>query len=370
MDKTAKEFRERVTQRFIDLLENKELNWIKEWSSGSIKQPISGINGRRYKGINIFNLYITMLENGWTDPRWFTFNKLGMLNRNDGEDGHPMVKKGEHGTKVEFWFLFDSRAENGQKSVMTIQDARKLVNSGMREWKDFKWKCRIHTVFNAHQIEGLKLQDPEERKRNMDVTVDQVVNDISKSMGVPINYDEGDRCYYRPSEDAIYLPKPEYFKTSYAFNSTALHELGHATGAECRLNRGLMNVFGTEEYAFEELIAELTSCMFSAEIAEPHDDDNEYWEHHLKNHAAYVQNWIRQLKKDSTALERAIKQAEMATDFLEMHAGIIKPEEYYRKHATENMNTVMVDSQNNLIPEQPEENIQEIVIDKRSRKIR
>ncbi len=40
-----------------------------------------------------------------------------------------------------------------------------------------------------------------------------------------------------------------------------LHEMAHSTGHESRLNRPLLNAFGTPEYAKEELNAELTSLF-------------------------------------------------------------------------------------------------------------
>jgi antirestriction protein ArdC len=43
-------------------------------------------------------------------------------------------------------------------------------------------------------------------------------------------------CYV-PSEDKIYLPNYENFKITDDYYATRLHETGHSTGAEKRLNR-------------------------------------------------------------------------------------------------------------------------------------
>jgi antirestriction protein ArdC len=48
--------------------------------------------------------------------------------------------------------------------------------------------------------------------------------------------------------------------------ATALHELGHRTGAKARLDRDLFGRFGDQSYAAEELIAELTSAFLCAEL--------------------------------------------------------------------------------------------------------
>lgn len=86
-----------------------------------------------------------------------------------------------------------------------------------------------------------------------------------------------------------------------------LHELGHATGGDNRLNRPLANGFGTAEYAREELVAELCSAFASAETGVQFDD---------KNHAAYIGSWLDVLKSDKHAVFAAAKDASKAVDYL------------------------------------------------------
>jgi antirestriction protein ArdC len=88
------------------------------------------------------------------------------------------------------------------------------------------------------------------------------------------------------------------------------HELTHWVGGSKRLDRKLSNEarFGSEAYAFEELIAELGSAFLSADLglaAEPRAD-----------HAGYLQNWIKVLKDDKKAIFTAAAQAEKAVAFL------------------------------------------------------
>lgn len=349
MAKNKKEFREELTQQFLSLLENEQLNWIKEWSSMTAL-PFNGSSGKSYAGINRFKLFVTMLQNNWTDPRFMTFNQIKKMKRDDGQ-GMCSVIKGSKGIQVEYWFLMDRLKAFGQKGkYCTFQEAQKLIDKGLRESSDFQLSARYYTVFNGTQIEGLP-EYVQERKRNIDVRRDEIIDKISDSMKVPIEYNDGDQCYYRPSEDKIYLPKPEYFNSQYAFVSTALHELGHSTGAAHRLHRDLVNFFGTEEYAYEELVAEMTSCFISSEIRMPEDNDQEYWDYHIKNHAGYVQSWASVLKNDCNALPKAIKQAEQAADYLEMHAGIISEQEYEKKYSKEN-HTLTINENNEIKTEQ------------------
>jgi antirestriction protein ArdC len=91
-----------------------------------------------------------------------------------------------------------------------------------------------------------------------------------------------------------------------------LHELGHWTGAEKRLDReGIRHGdFGSEIYAFEELIAELTSAFVGNEIFP------KYITSDLEHHASYLDSWLRVLKKDNKAFFRAIGEAQKASEYL------------------------------------------------------
>ena len=67
-------------------------------------------------------------------------------------------------------------------------------------------------------------------------------------------------------------------------------------------------MFGDEAYAQEELIAEIAAAFFLAALgvsAEPRED-----------HAKYLKNWLRTLKNDPNALQKAFSEAQKASDFV------------------------------------------------------
>lgn len=102
----------------------------------------------------------------------------------------------------------------------------------------------------------------------------------------------GNRAYYMPGLDYIQLPNREQFASADKYYATALHELGHWTGHETRLNRdGITggHAFGSEGYAKEELRAEISSLVVGQELGVGHDPEQ---------HAAYVANWISILQND------------------------------------------------------------------------
>ena len=63
----------------------------------------------------------------------------------------------------------------------------------------------------------------------------------------------------------------------------------------------------SQDYAREELVAELASLFISAETGLPFDPSN---------HAAYIKSWLRALKKDKNEIFRAASSASKATDYL------------------------------------------------------
>ncbi|MBR4876106.1 MAG: hypothetical protein IKU14_00135, partial [Rhodocyclaceae bacterium] len=124
---------------------------------------------------------------------------------------------------------------------------------------------------------------------------------ILKASGVRIEHVVGDQAFYRPATDTITLPDPAQFPTADDYYGTVMHELGHATGHESRLNRPIHNPFGSVEYAREEMRAEIASMILGDEFGLGHDP---------ANHAAYVGHWIKILKDDPSELYRACADAE------------------------------------------------------------
>jgi len=88
----------------------------------------------------------------------------------------------------------------------------------------------------------------------------------------------------------------------------AFHELAHWTGADHRLARGKGNAFGSSDYAFEELVAELSAAFTCATVgvaSSPRAD-----------HAQYIENWLGKLKNDKRYIFEAAKHASKAADFI------------------------------------------------------
>lgn len=302
MNQKTKEFREKISQMFIHALEEKDGIWKKNWSGSRGGPPVNAITGKKYQGINRFYLKLTGAAMGSDDPRWVTFKQA--------QDKGWTVNKGAKGAKVEFWFPYDFTA----KKLLAWEDYYLLKDNG-----DVGLIAKYYTVFNAVDITGIpKLPQYE----NKEVVSDKLIQKISEGMGVKILNDGGDRAYYSVKQDSIHLPTKESFFSSYDYNSTALHELSHASGAPHRLSRMIGGAFGSQKYAYEELVAEISSSFMGEYL------DIQATDQHIENHKAYVQGWIRDIKKDPDVLIHAIRDAGEAANYLEYKGGLINEEEY------------------------------------------
>lgn len=294
---------QQLAEQFLHILEEEKLDWKKEWS-GLSGRPYNPVSKTVYHGSNYFSLLLTSMAKGYQDPRWCTFAQIK-------EQGWTLKAGKGQSAKIEFWYPYDRE----QKKAISWQKFREAGGQINDRYQLFS---RAYSVYNGDMIVGI----PKLEVTQNEIQPVELVDTISGSMGVSISYHKSDQAFYRPVEDRIYLPYRQQFHSEYAYASTALHELSHATGSEHRLNRKQGGEFGTEPYAYEELVAEISSCFLSSELPIGQTEE------HLQNHKAYVQSWIQGIKEQPDALFRAVKDAEQAAVYLEYHGGLITLEEY------------------------------------------
>lgn len=230
---------------------------------------------------------VWLYAQGYSDPRWMTFNQA----RGAGYK----IKKGSRGTSIEYW-QFKSKTPIKDKSGKTVRDS-----NGDKVYLEAKLRKPLvarFTVFNGEQIEGLPEIEP--KAVVPDWERDKRVEGILSKSGADIKHVGGNRAYYSLFRDQIVLPKPSQFVSSAKYYAVALHELGHWTGHESRLNRDMSGGFGSEQYAKEELRAEIFSFMLGGELRLGHDPGQ---------HMAYVDHWIKALENDPREIFRASADA-------------------------------------------------------------
>ena len=312
--KNKDEYRAELADAFAHVLEERGLEWRKEWTGSGGGAPHNGITKACYRGTNAFWLSLVSMLKGYSDPRWVTMVQI----MDNGGKYHPKqkwhLKAGSKATYVEYWYPYDVK----NKKALTWEQYRDEVANGRKD-TEFTLSTKYTAVFNASEVEGMpEIQIPE----TPDVSQEELIGRLCAGMGVQIFLDGGDRAYYSPSQDNIHLPTPESFTSEYAFNATALHELSHSTGHPDRLNRDMAGFFGSTEYAYEELVAEMCSCFMGVNLSAEATPD------HINNHKAYVQSWIQAIRDKPETLVRAIKDAQAAASFMDWKAGLITDMEY------------------------------------------
>ena len=276
------EIRKEITNKLVETMKNGTAPWQRPWRGGEGAK--NGISGRLYTGMNQLVLSIAgnELDKG-KDPRWLTFKQAS--------DNGLKIKKGSKGRKVILWKPFCD--ENDETKIVAVMQ-------------------KTFTVFHASQVDGLKeYKAPEPNIFDAHEKAEKIISES----GAKINFG-GERAFYSPSGDYIQLPKKTDFKSMEGYYSTALHELTHWTGHKSRLNRSIKNNFGTVNYAYEELIAEMGS-LFIASSAKILQVEGEF-----QNHASYVESWLNHLQKEPDMLFKAAAQASKAADFLLKKGGM------------------------------------------------
>lgn len=290
--RTMADIQNDVTNRIIEALENGRAPWVRPWGQlrGSANRgnpmPHNAVGGNEYSGINLLLLGVAQDAKGYSSAGWLTFAQALKLGGN--------VRKGERGTRI---------IKVG-KVVKTTEDSK----TGEEKTRSMSF-LKEFTVFNLEQCEKL----PESitapaftpRPEALDLMRAGVAG-IVRNNQVNLQH-EGQRACYIPALDVIKMPDPACFKSLSHYEGTLLHELTHWTGHPSRLKRDFHGQFGSENYAKEELIAELGAAFLCAALGV----DGEL------QHADYIGSWLKVLKNDRKAIFQASSAARKASEYLQ-----------------------------------------------------
>ena len=286
-------------------LENGVGLWEQGWAGGGA--PVSAISGKQYNGVNRMFLMAATAERGYSDNRWVTFKQMedkGWSFKRD-EEGRSRGKNA--GVSIEYFELRDKETkqpfDRHTLDGMTADERNEYMDENVYPIRKY------YRVFNGDVIEGIPERervehDPMGRNDRAEALIDHWSETQS-----PIKYG-GSMAYYSLTKDEIHLPEKKDFVDMPEFYSTALHEIGHSTGHEKRLNRNLSGAFGSAEYAEEELRAEIASMFLEQDLGVAASDK------HIENNSAYIGAWKSKIKEDPNVLFKAIADAERMTKFV------------------------------------------------------
>ncbi|ROR11528.1 ArdC family protein [Erwinia sp. JUb26] len=276
--KTRTDIYQIVTDSIIEALEAGVKPWFCPWQRvpGMSGLPSNYATGAAYSGMNIMLLWSSASEQGFKDSRWMTYKQA------KAEGGQ--VRKGEHGTTAIFYTTLEKENDDGETDYIPM--------------------LKTFIVFNVEQIDGLPLTTETISPEATFDPLPQAENLFRKS-GANI-VEKGQNAFFSPSNDEVWLPERHLFFDAANFYATGLHELVHWSGGKSRLNREMKGRFGSEVYAFEELIAELGSAFLMADLG----IDGEV------QHESYIASWLKALKNDKRYIFKAASAASKAHRYL------------------------------------------------------
>jgi len=279
-----------ITEQIIKDMEQHDPSkpFIPKW----IENFHMNVEGKPYTGWNQFHLNF---KYGYKTPIWGTFfqwQKIGLRPRS--KTGiplwQPMIKK-----------------ETDPKT-----DKEKII-------KRFKTVA----IFSIDDVKGdtsiindlkISLTKPT-RKFDHDV-LEEIEPEISRLTWLGLKITDGNnRACYIPQTDEIKMPHRTQFRKRESYYSTLFHEITHWTGHSSRCNRNLKGNFASNDYAFEELIAELGASFHMAHYNLLHETRSD--------HVHYLKSWAKALRDKPDSLRSACKYASESFFFVRNKAEVI-----------------------------------------------
>lgn len=293
-DKASAAMASTVAQ-LVEMMEQGAGSWEMPWhAAGTALLPSNPVTGRRYTGGNRIVLALTSMMAG-RSSYWATYNQ---------------------------WQEVGGQVRKGERSTFILRPCFRKVENDAGELVERLVSWATVPVFASDQQDGWTPTLP-------DVTVSDDDRHAAaeafiaalRAGGLELVHG-GDRAFYAPVADRVTVPAFEAFKSAAGYYSTVLHECTHWTGHTSRLDRlAKLARFGDDNYAAEELIAELGSAFLCADLRITSEM--------RQDHAAYLASWIRVLKADPKHLWTVASKAEQACDLLrELADGAVLPRDH------------------------------------------
>lgn len=323
---------DRFAELMIEKINNLQSDWKKPWfTEGTMKWP-KNLSGRDYNGMNALMLMLYAEKQGYKLPVYCTFDRVIGLNFQKDkqgnrtplkdENGEPLpqvsVQKGEKSFPV-FITTF-TVVDKDTKAKIKYDDYKKLSDGEKQRYSVYP-KMQVYSVFNVDQtnmkevrpelyakIEAEnQLVKPELNGEGFSFpAVDKMIADNSWVCPIELKYQ--DRAYYSILKDRIVMPEKAQFVDGESFAGTLFHEMTHSTGSEKRLNRIKPSAFGSDDYAKEELVAELGSALVSQRYGISKNVKDES--------AAYLKSWLNSLKESPDFIKTTLFDVKRASGMI------------------------------------------------------
>lgn len=307
-------------EMMIEKIESIREDWKKPWfTEGSLQWP-RNLSGREYNGMNALMLLIHCEKEGYAIPRFCTFDCVQRLNKPD-KDGKELprvsVLRGEKSFPVMLTTFTCIHKETKEK--IKYDDYKKLSENEQKEYNVYP-KMQVFRVFNVAQTNLQEARPELWQKLEKEYVQPKIENGehfsfapvdtmIKDNLWIcPIKPLYQDSAYYSITRNEIVVPEKRQFESGEAFYGTLFHEMTHSTGAEGVLDRIKPTSFGSEEYAREELVAELGSALVAQRYG--------MGKHIKEDSCAYLKNWLDELKESPQFIKTTLLDVKRATSLI------------------------------------------------------
>lgn len=342
---------QKITNQIIEIMEKGHLPWERGWDEeiGRIA-PFNGASYTQYNRLNALSCMTKMLDNDSTDPRFFSMAALKGQEKKNHDRAENYKAQGKLNYNPELDYLYGVKKGALGVTIYMKFPIKEDKEGNLLPYEEWSWGKKTQTVFHAADCvrrelvkdkDGKPILDDNGKKQYIEHPLRpyvpkikgytheeqyEIAEAILKSSGARLVHDVPNPIYdtpcYDPGTDVIHMPQKEAYEKLEHYYASALHELGHWTGHESRLNRDINNTFESKKYAKEELRAELASMFLSMDLGLPHNPTN---------HAAYIKSWISALKDD----KKEIFRAETAAKKIHKYVMKFMPEKYRKKEKEE-----------------------------------
>lgn len=296
-----------LSERIFEYIETqKTVPWRQTW----VNRTYNPVTDTKYKGINYFLTMMHMERHKLQVPQFLTFRQIQNL--------WGMVKRGEKSVPIIFYkSIIKSGKEldiEQRNELMSDNELQVMGHKAMPKEMLPNFFLRNYYVYGLEQTTlPVETYAPNLEIKNAHVDHEfllKAIHEYCDREHIEVTY-AGLRAYYQPGKDCIQIPRRENFERIEDFFFTLCHEIAHSTGHRDRLNRfktsDEMEASRKEQYAFEEVVADMTACLLMQQAGIAPD---------LQNSSSYIEGFLRYWSDKKSQLYKACRQAQKACDFI------------------------------------------------------